>query len=96
MYFMVAVVLLMDISCVINIRNDDLIKAFGERVRTLRKERGYTMEHFAGLIGIDYRQLSNIERGKVNTTISSMNVIAVGFKISLSELVQVETLTKSF
>lgn len=73
----------------INVRNEHLIKVFGERVRVLRKEKGYTMEAFAGLAGIDARQLSNIERGKVNTTISSILVIAKALNISMSELLWV-------
>jgi len=87
---MVTVLLLLHLSHVINIRNEILIKAFGERVRELRKEKGYTMEDFAGLAGIDYRQLSNIERGKVNTTISSIQVIAKALNVSMSELIQME------
>lgn len=87
---MVSPMLLLHISYVINIRDEDLIKVFGERVRGLRKERGYTMENFAGLAGIDYRQLSNIERGEVNTTISSIYVIAKALKVPMAELINMD------
>lgn len=92
MYFMVTEVLHGHFSHVINVRNESVIKAFGERVRQLRKEKGYTMESLAELAGIDARQLSNIERGKVNTTISSIHVLSKALNISMSELIKIETL----
>jgi len=75
---------------VINVRDEALIKAFGKRVRQLRKDHGYTMEKLAELAGIDYRQLSYIELGQVNVTISSISAIAKAFNVSLSELVKLE------
>jgi hypothetical protein len=39
------------LASVINVRNDELIIAFGIRVRELRKEKGYTMEKLAELAG---------------------------------------------
>lgn len=92
MYFMVTEVLHEHISCVINVRNERVIKAFGERVRQLRKEKGYTMEGLAELAGIDARQLSNIELGQVNTTISSIHVLSKALNISMSELIKIEEL----
>ena len=74
----------------INVRDEALIKAFGKRVRQLRKDHGYTMEKLAELAGIDYRQLSYIELGQVNVTISSISAIAKAFNVSLSELVKLE------
>ena len=69
-----------------NTRDEDLIKAFGVRVRLLRKERNLTMEKLAELSGIDYRQLSYIELGEVNPTISSSSAIAKGLQIPLKDL----------
>lgn len=69
-----------------NTRDEDLIKAFGVRVRLLRKERNLTMEKLAELSGIDYRQLSYIELGDVNPTISSASAIAKGLQVSLKDL----------
>lgn len=72
---------------VINVRNDEVIKAFGNRVRLLRKERGYTMEKLAELAGIDYRQVSYVEHGKVNITISSIYALSKALDIKMSELI---------
>lgn len=74
----------------INVRNDEIIKAFGSRVRLLRKERGYTMEKLASLAGIDFRQLSYIEHGQVNTTISSIFALSKALDIKMSELTNLD------
>lgn len=74
----------------INVRNDEVIKAFGNRVRLLRKEKGYTMEKLAELAGIDYRQVSYIEHGQVNVTISSIYALAKALDLKLSELANLE------
>jgi transcriptional regulator with XRE-family HTH domain len=81
---------LMTLDTVINVRNEEVIKAFGTRIRELRKERGYTMEQLAGMAGIDYRQLSNIEHGRVNVTISTIFVLAKAFGLSISELTHLD------
>lgn len=70
----------------INIRDEALIIAFGNRVRQLRKERKLSMEKLAELSGIDYRQLSYIELGQVNTTISTASALAKGMQVPLNEL----------
>jgi transcriptional regulator with XRE-family HTH domain len=75
---------------VIKVRNEELIKQFGVRVRSLRKEKGYTMEKLSELAGIDYRQLSYIELGQVNITISSIYALSSALKIPISELVKLD------
>lgn len=49
----------------------DLLKRLGERIRTLRKRRGWTQAVMAEKIGIDRSFLADVERGKRN--ISSVN-----------------------
>jgi transcriptional regulator with XRE-family HTH domain len=86
--------LLSHISCVIKIRDEVLIKAFGNRVRELRKGKGLTMERLAEAAGIDVRQLSYIELGQVNITISSMNALAKALKLTLAQLVELDIATQ--
>jgi len=71
---------------VINIKDEALISAFGKQVRSLRKQRKLSMEKLAELANIDYRQLSYVELGQVNTTISTINAIAKALDVSLKEL----------
>jgi transcriptional regulator with XRE-family HTH domain len=71
---------------VISIRDKDLIIGFGKRVRKLRKEKKLSMEKLAELSDIDYRQLSYVELGEVNPTISTASAIAKGLGIPLKDL----------
>lgn len=70
----------------INTRDEQLIIAFGKKVRQLRKDRKLSMEKLAELSGIDYRQLSYVELGDVNTTISTASAVAKGLALPLKDL----------
>jgi transcriptional regulator with XRE-family HTH domain len=76
MYDLLQVLLFGQLRCVNNIRNEAYLKAFGKHIRQLREERGLTMENLAFDAGIEYRQLGRIERGEVNTTISTVLAIS--------------------
>lgn len=69
-------------------RNEKFLLAFGKNLRKIRKSKGMTMEAVAFEAGIEYRQLGRIERGEINTTISSVFVIANAHGIELPELFQ--------
>lgn len=70
----------------INIKDETLMSAFGKRVRSLRKQRKLSMEKLAEMANIDYRQLSYVELGQVNTTISTIYSISKALDIPLKEL----------
>ncbi|QNR85079.1 helix-turn-helix transcriptional regulator [Pedobacter riviphilus] len=70
----------------INIRDEAAIKAFGLRVRQLRKDQGLSMEKLAELSGIDYRQISYVELGDTNPTISTASAIAKGLNLHIKDL----------
>ena len=57
-------------------RNEVLIKQFGLNLRKLRKEKGVTQEQLAYDTDIEIRQIGRIERGEINTGISSVFEIA--------------------
>src|SRR5258707_4776414 len=59
---------------------------FGARVRDLRKERQWTQLYMAIHFGIDRNHLSDVERGRKSMTLSLVEVVALGFGISVSEL----------
>jgi transcriptional regulator with XRE-family HTH domain len=48
------------------------------------------MEKLAELAGIDYRQVSYIELGQVNITISLIYALAKALDLKMSELVNLE------
>jgi transcriptional regulator with XRE-family HTH domain len=52
----------------------------------LRKQKGWTQVQMADALGIDRSYISDVERGKKNVSLPTMEVIALGFEISLSKL----------
>jgi transcriptional regulator with XRE-family HTH domain len=64
----------------------DLLIRLGERIRKLRKRRGWTQVELAERVGIDRSFLADVERGKRNVSILNLELIAGGFKVSLSQL----------
>ena len=48
------------------------------------------MEKLAAIADIEYRQLADVERGKVNPTISTAYALAKALEVSLGELMQLQ------
>lgn len=70
----------------INNRDPLVLKEFGNNLRRLRRERGFSQEKLALQAGISKNQIGNIERGEVNITLGTLDVLAKTFNISLKEL----------
>lgn len=69
-----------------NIRDDSYLKSFGQHLRKIRKNKKTSMEQLALVAGIEYSQVFDIEHGRINTTISTVNAIAKALDISTKEL----------
>ncbi|MBK8626940.1 MAG: helix-turn-helix transcriptional regulator [Saprospiraceae bacterium] len=67
-------------------RNDEYLILCGKRVRELRMSHGYSQEHFANLCDVEPSQISRIELGKINTSISQALKISAALHITMSEL----------
>lgn len=65
---------------------EDLLIRLGNRIRKLRKTRGWTQAEMSEKVGIDRSFLADVERGKRNISILNVELIAKGFKMSLSQL----------
>ncbi len=65
---------------------EDLLIHLGDRIRKLRKQHGWTQAEMAEKVGIDRSFLADVERGKRNISILNLDLIAKGFKISLSQM----------
>lgn len=76
-----------------HVRHSDAIKSFGIRLRQLRKQKGLTLEELAGRADLEYSQVSRIERGIINTSLSQIMVIAEALEIHPSELFHFEATT---
>jgi len=64
----------------------EFLFAFGKNLRRLRKSKGFTQEQLANEIDIEISQISRIERGVINTSISNVNLIAKALQCPVSEL----------
>jgi transcriptional regulator with XRE-family HTH domain len=62
----------------------------GERVRALRWERGWTLEHLAERSGVSRAMISKLERGEKNPTLVIAAKVAEGLGVSLSRLLGME------
>lgn len=61
--------------------------AFGERVRTLRQERGWSQERLAEAAGLHWTYVGQIERGRRNVTLHNILKLAGGLECDAAELV---------
>jgi len=64
----------------------DIQVRFGQRVRELRRDQGYSQENFAYACGLDRTYVGGIERGERNVALRNIEVIAQTLGISLEEL----------
>lgn len=62
-------------------RHDIGIQAFGNRLREVRKEKGFTQEELAYRADVELSQISRIERGVINTSISQIFQIAEALEV---------------
>jgi len=70
-----------------NTRDTEYLEAFGNRIRKLRTEKKLSQYELLDRVGIERSQIARIERGEINTTISTARLIAQGFEMSLSDFV---------
>ncbi len=66
--------------------NEKVIKALGRRIRAIRKAKKMSMETLAYTAGIEYSQLSRIEMGQINTSVSHVAVIAKILEVPITTL----------
>ncbi len=66
----------------------DIASRFGRRVRQLRHARAMTQMEVAVHFGIDRTFISDVERGRKSVCLPTMEVFALGFGVSLSDLLR--------
>lgn len=67
-------------------RDIHLLKQFGQRIRQIRQEKQMTMEDLAYHSGLDYSQISRIERGVTNPSLINIALVAKALTIDLRNL----------
>jgi transcriptional regulator with XRE-family HTH domain len=67
---------------------EDIRVRFGQRLRELRLEKGWSQEALANLADIDRTYIPGIESGKRNVSIVIIEKLASAFNQSVSELLK--------
>lgn len=65
---------------------DEFLSVFGERIKELREEKGYTLEEIDALCDIDPSDFSKIEKGKANITFRTLIKISEALEVKPKEL----------
>ena len=58
----------------------------GNRIREIRKEKGYSQEELAALADLDRTYMTSVECGKRNISIVNLHRIAKALGVTLDEL----------
>ncbi|WP_082125336.1 helix-turn-helix domain-containing protein [Silvibacterium bohemicum] len=65
---------------------NDISSRFGRRLRQLRQDRCLTQTEMARRFGIDRSYISELERGRKSVSLPMLEILALGLKMSLSDL----------
>ncbi len=82
-YFVISVIL----GGMNNLRNQETLDQFGEKLKNLRTNKGLTLEQLAFEADIELSQVHRVEKGKINPTLTTLIALAKGLDITLAELV---------
>lgn len=66
----------------------ELIKNVGERIRTIRKIRGFTQESLAEKTGLQNTYISDVERGDRNISLETLEKIIEALEVNAVDLFQ--------
>lgn len=67
-----------------------LQQKIGQRIRELRESKGISQQNLAAICNFEKANLSRIEAGRTNPTVSTLYKISQALGITISELVDVE------
>lgn len=70
--------------------SSDFLKLVGERIRTLRKEKGYTQELLAEKSGIYITSISDIERGERNISMETLEKVITALEVNAVDVFRFE------
>lgn len=70
-----------------NLRNQETLNKFGDKLKTLRITKDLTLEQLAFEADIELSQVHRVEKGKINPTLTTLIALAKGLDITLAELV---------
>ena len=85
-YAYVKISLLVEFYSVDKLDKKIILIGFGNALRELRLAKGFTQEQLANELGVEISQISRIERGVINTSVTTLFAISKALKIDVSEL----------
>lgn len=69
---------------------NQLQQKIGERIRELRESKGISQQNLAAICNFEKANLSRIEAGRTNPTISTLFKISQALKTTIADLINVE------
>ena len=69
-------------------KKDEISQIVGAKIRKIRITQGLSIQNLAYEIGIEYTQLSRIERGKINTSIFQLFLISRALEVNFGDIIQ--------
>lgn len=66
----------------------EFLKIIGKNIQNIRKDKGYTQETFAELMGVSWSYVSKIECGILNLSLGKIYDIANFLKIDFKEILK--------
>jgi transcriptional regulator with XRE-family HTH domain len=76
------------------LRNKEVMIAFGKNLRAIREKKDISMQALADLCNIEYSQVSRIERGLINTSLSAIFTLASVLEVPMKRLLDFEMNSK--
>ncbi|BBE17855.1 hypothetical protein AQPE_2014 [Aquipluma nitroreducens] len=70
--------------------SDQILKKIGSRIKEIREAKGVSQQDLASICNFEKANMSRIEAGRTNFTISTLYKISHALEITISELVNVE------
>jgi transcriptional regulator with XRE-family HTH domain len=70
------------------VKKDEISQIVGAKIRKIRITQGLSIQNLAYEIGIEYTQLSRIERGKINTSIFQLFLISRALEVNFADIIQ--------
>lgn len=68
------------------VQREEIQRRLGERIRRLRKKRGWTQDEFADFAGLHRAQVGAFENGRMNITLSSLHLVAQTLGVRIVDL----------
>jgi transcriptional regulator with XRE-family HTH domain len=67
---------------------DLLLKAVGDKIRTLRREKGWSQDEFEDITGLHRAYIGAMERGEKNLTLKTLKTVADALGVHIRDLVR--------